>query len=69
MSDTPEILYICTFLGDGVTARWDGVDLILTTPREDGEHMIVLGPREWSNLLDFVKALTKRDNDNDNNLS
>ena len=32
------------YLGDGVYVHHDGYKIILTTPREDGEHYIALEP-------------------------
>ena len=52
-----DIESISTYLGDGVTARWNGVDVTLTTPRENGEHSIVLGLTEMKNLQDFIDAI------------
>lgn len=49
------------YIGDGVYAATDGYALILTT--EDGisvTNTVVLEPREWVKLTEYVEALKSR---------
>lgn len=43
-----------TYIGDGAYAEFDGFNLKLWTPRQDGEHYIYLDPQVWQTLLDFM---------------
>lgn len=45
------------YLGDGVYVRFDGYQLWLRTPREDGDHVIALEPAVWAQLERYVKNL------------
>lgn len=55
MSADPEIRY----LGDGVSAFFDGFSIWLTTPREDGTHRIALEPEVFDALCEFADELNR----------
>lgn len=44
-----------TYLGDGLYVSYDGYQLQLRAPREDGNHFIYLEPEAYLHLLRFVK--------------
>jgi hypothetical protein len=46
-----------TYLGDGLYASFDGWDVELTTPRENGDHFVVLEPRVLDNFLVWIDSL------------
>jgi hypothetical protein len=43
-----------TYLGDGVYASFDGWQICLRAPRENGDHVVFLEPSLWSNLTLFA---------------
>jgi hypothetical protein len=45
-----------THIGDGIYVSFDGIKSIqLRKPREEGgDHIIVLGPREYAQLIDYA---------------
>jgi hypothetical protein len=44
-----------TYIGDGIYVSFDGMRIQLRTPREEGgDHIIVLGPREYAQLVDYA---------------
>lgn len=47
------------YLGDGVSVRFDGYQLWLSTPRESGTHEIALEPSVYENLVQYVERLKK----------
>jgi hypothetical protein len=51
------------YLGDGLYAHFDGYNVILRAPREDGvEHVICIEPEVWKQLLKYVATLKWRGN-------
>jgi hypothetical protein len=44
-----------TYLGNGLYASFDGWQVILRAPREDGDHWIALEPEVWGALLAFER--------------
>lgn len=49
-----------SYIGDGVTAVYDGNGIMLKTPRESGEHYIYLEPEVVHSLMEFVAAIRER---------
>lgn len=43
------------YLGDGVYAAFDGYNVWLTTPRQNGTHEIALEPEVLDKLLRYVR--------------
>lgn len=43
------------YIGDGVTATYDGFGIWLRTPRLNGEHEIYLEPDVYHRLTKFVE--------------
>ena len=43
------------YLYDGVCASFDGFQIRLRTPREDGDHIIYLEPELWRELKAFAR--------------
>lgn len=43
------------YLGDGLYVSFDGCQLCLRAPREDGDHIVYLEPGVWDNLVRYVK--------------
>ena len=43
-----------TYLGDGVYASFDGWQICLRAPRENGDHVVFLEPQLWACLSDFA---------------
>lgn len=39
-----------TYIGDGVYASFDGYQIKLRAPRENGDHVIFLEPQTFDNL-------------------
>jgi hypothetical protein len=50
-----------TYLGDGLYASWDGWQVKLRAPRENGDHVVYLEPSTLAGFLEFVDALSKRE--------
>ena len=46
-----------TYIGDGVYARFDGYQLWLRTPRENGDHVIALEPAVYFALRDYAQKI------------
>jgi hypothetical protein len=46
-----------TYLGDGLYVSFDGWQIMLRAPRENGDHWIALEPEVYEALLKFVRAL------------
>jgi hypothetical protein len=42
-----------TYLGDGVYASYDGFQIWLRTPREEGDHRIALEPEVLARFLEY----------------
>ena len=43
-----------TYLDDGVYVKFDGWQIILRTPRENGDHTIALEPSTYKALHDWL---------------
>jgi hypothetical protein len=41
------------YLGDGLFARFDGFNIILSTERENGEHYVGLEPEVFDRLIRY----------------
>jgi hypothetical protein len=52
MSKRPE-----TYLGDGLYASFDGWQIILRAPREDGDHWVGLEPEVFNELIKFQQQV------------
>lgn len=50
-----------TYIGDGVYASFDGYQIWLRTPREQGDHEIALDPRTLQNFLHFSLEVKRGD--------
>lgn len=50
-----------TYLGDGLYASFDGYQIVLRAPREEGDHWVALEPAVWQSLLNYVKQLVDDD--------
>ena len=48
-----------TYLGDGLYVSFDGWQLKLRAPREQGDHEVYMEPSVWFALVDYVKNETK----------
>lgn len=51
------ILHRKEYLGDGLYASFDGYHIILTAPRDDGEHFVALEPPVMAALDDYRERL------------
>lgn len=49
--------HLKTYLGDGLYARFDGYAVILSAPREHGEHWVCLEPEVLQAFQDWLKTL------------
>ena len=45
------------YLGDGLYAETDGFGIILTAPRENGEHYVYLEPDVFDAILQFAMKI------------
>ena len=54
MTERPE-----TYLGDGLYASFDGWQIVLRAPRENGDHFVGLEPPVYDALVAFHTALFK----------
>jgi len=45
------------YLGDGVFASFDGYQIWLRTPRENGDHSIALEPPVLTSLMAYIEKL------------
>jgi hypothetical protein len=45
------------WLGDGVTATFNGYDITLSTPRDGAEHWIALEPEAIRSLVRFARRI------------
>lgn len=48
-----------TYLGDGLYASFDGFQIWLRAPRENGDHEVALEPAVWNALNDFVEQIKR----------
>ncbi len=55
MSKHPE-----TYLGDGLYASFDGWQVILRAPREDGDHVVALEPEVIAELHRYLAELARK---------
>lgn len=46
-----------TYLGDGLHVSYDGWQIRLRAPRENGDHVVYLEPRVLKAFQDFVEGL------------
>ena len=46
-----------TYLGDGLYVSFDGWQIVLRAPRQEGDHWVALEPQVYGNLIDYVKGL------------
>lgn len=49
-----------SYLGDGLEATFDGWQIVLRTPRDDGDHWVALEPDTFEALVRFAKHINKR---------
>lgn len=47
------------YLGDGLYAHCDGFQIILTAPRENGEHFVAFGPSALALLLRYADSINR----------
>lgn len=50
-----------TYLGDGLYASFDGFQIILRAPREEGDHWVALEPNAFIALTEFVNSLKSKE--------
>jgi hypothetical protein len=55
VSECPE-----TYLGDGLYASFDGWQVILRAPRENGDHVVALEPGVMTALHHYLEALDRK---------
>jgi len=48
-----------TYLGDGVYVSFDGYQIWLRVPREDGDHVIALDPYVYKALDQYARSIRK----------
>lgn len=48
-----------TYLGDGLYASFDGWQITLRAPRENGDHYVALEPSVYAALTNFVALLSR----------
>ena len=46
-----------THLGDGLFASFDGYQIKLRAPRDNGDHEVYLEPGVWKSLVEWRNAL------------
>ena len=49
------------YLGDGLYASFDGWNIWLRAPRENGDHMVALEPSTYDTLNNFARTAWKRE--------
>jgi hypothetical protein len=49
------------YLGDGLYASFDGWQIKLRAPREDGDHVVFLDMTTWVHLHAYVGRVTKKE--------
>ena len=49
------------YLGDGVYASFDGWQICLRAPRENGDHVVYLEPQLFEALLRFARQFWQRE--------
>lgn len=49
-----------SYLGDGLTATFDGWQIILRAPRSDGEHWVALEPETFAALARFAAHINAK---------
>jgi hypothetical protein len=50
------------YLGDGLYARFDGWQIILSTPRGDTAHWVALEPETFTSLVRFAERINGKYN-------
>ena len=48
------------YLGDGLYATFDGWQIILRTPRNNGEHWVALDPEVFTTLVHFANGINNK---------
>jgi len=48
------------YLGDGLYASFDGFQIILRAPKENGDHFVMLEPDVYKALQEFVMNMEKK---------
>jgi len=51
-----------SYLGDGLYVTFDGWNMVLRAPRENGNHYVALEPETYSALLRFAEHINKKHN-------
>lgn len=46
-----------SYLGDGLYASFDGWQIVLRAPRNDGDHWVALEPESYTNLIRFAERI------------
>ncbi len=46
------------YLGDGLYARFDGIQIILRAPRDNKDHFVALEPQVYRNLIKWVNEFS-----------
>lgn len=52
-------MYEQQYRGDGLYASFDGWQIKLRAPREEGDHEVYLDPSTWSALLEYAQRVLK----------
>jgi hypothetical protein len=48
-----------TYLGDGLYISWDGWQIQLRAPREDGDHFVYLEPAVQAEFVKFIESIRR----------
>lgn len=51
-----------SYLGDGLYATFDGWQIVLRAPREDGDHTVALEPEVFTALMRFAERINGKYN-------
>jgi hypothetical protein len=46
-----------SYLGDGLYAEFDGWQIVLRAPREDGDHWVAIEPEVFTKLVRFAERI------------
>lgn len=44
-----------SYLGDGLFASWDGYQILLRAPRDNGDHLVFLDPMVLESFFNFLE--------------
>ena len=58
-TDIEKLLKRKDYLGDGLYAHFDGYHIILSTPRENGEHYVALEPSVLAAFDQYKERINK----------